>query len=379
MKAAITSFVHNKVQIILTEVDEPGEICVVQRSIGDNHLQKISSQISISNSRSLILPWDISFLFQPGKKLKLLYTTQHRQELVDFDVSGLFSSLRPLQADLVKELPGSIQRIAACTICYNEDFIIKKWAQHYGGLLGYENLYVIDDGSDTPVAELLSGLPVNITRIPRTSFDSWRLVRTLGYMQRVLLETYDLVITSDSDEFVVCVHDDPDMDLAAYLRTLNPADMVNVAPVGFDLVHSRSREQDIDPERPVVEQRKYVMRCTGFDKPIISSVPTSFMPGLHNAYFPKRVDNNLLLLHVRAFDYNFAVNKLNRYKNTEWSEYDLKTGLAFHQRQKIDELDAGFENFDKMIDGIDIQKKMSDLENKEFGLLDDSIRRHFTI
>ena len=378
MKAKVLSYTKDMMYLMISDVKSPGEICIVQTSSGGG-VYSVSGQLPIAGSMALTVPWGIGSLAGDGNELKILYRSGNYSELVSIDSKALISTLQPLQAEIAKDIPDSIRSIAACTICYNEDFIIKKWAHHYGKMLGYENLYIIDDGSDIPVAQILEELPVNITRVPRTTFDSWRLVRTLGLMQRMLLETYDLVITSDSDEFIVSNDANSSLDLVTYLKSKNPKDMLNVAPVGYDLLHSRSLEENLDADYPILSQRKYVQRSTGFDKPVISSVPTSFMPGLHNSYFPKKVDANLLLLHVRTFDYKFAVEKLNRYKSTAWSEHDLKTGLAFHQRQKLDELDSYFKTIDDMISNIDLTKNLCDLDNQEVSVLDENIKSKFSI
>jgi hypothetical protein len=375
MKASISSFIHNKVQLSITEVPQPGEISVVQKN-GPSGYTVLTGAIQIAGNMSLTLPWSITDLLQEGKEFKIFFSAGSYRELVDIDVVGLLSTIQLMQVGVSKEIPSSVQRIAACTICYNEDFIIKKWAEYYGGILGFENLFIVDDGSDTPVSEILAGLPVNITRVPRTSFDTWRLVRTIGALQRVLLETYDVVISMDSDEFIVLNYDNPECDFpdfSEYLKSIQPENLINVATVGFHVIHSRSHEPDLDNARPVMTQRKYVRRVLGFDKPLISSIPTSFGPGLHLSYFPKKVDNNLILLHLRYFDYNFAVSKLIRYQNTAWSEYDLQQGYSHHQRAKIDECNAEFESFSTDIAAIDASKYFMDLGSGEYGVLSESL------
>lgn len=367
MKATVSSYCRDKIYLLVTEVDRPGEMLVVGTN-GPDRLTILTNPIALTGSMALTLNWAVADILK--NKIRLLYRHDNMEELVDIDLSEVVGTILPMQAGMDKPRPEKIERIAALTICYNEDLIIRKWAEYYGRVFGYENLFIIDDGSDTPVSTVLAGLPVNITRIPRTTFDSWRLVRTLAYMQRVLLETYDLVLTADSDEFMTCNSHDPALDLKTYLMSQDPENYINVAPVGFDMVHDRAKEPPLDLSRPIAAQRNYVRRSQGFDKPVLSTVPTSFYPGLHQSYFPKRVDTNITLLHFRVFDYDFAINKLMRYNNTQWSENDLKTGLAFHQRWKVEELDKAFTKITSDVDAIDPAKPMLALAEGEAGLLD---------
>ena len=42
-------------------------------------------------------------------------------------------------------------KIAAVTHVRNDDFYLGKWVDHYGRLLGRENLHILLDGADTPM------------------------------------------------------------------------------------------------------------------------------------------------------------------------------------------------------------------------------------
>lgn len=371
MKATINSFISSAVSLHISDVTSVGEVYVIRET--DRYCYVfLTGACEISGDISLSIPYSINDIV--NSNIKLMYKHNNTQTIVPISFTNLVSTLQPMQAGLSKELPSSINKIAACTICYNEEYIIKKWVAHYGSMLGYENLFIIDDGSDTPVSELFDGVPVNVIRSPRALFDSWRLVRTLGFMQRMLLETYDLVITCDSDEFIICNDDDPSVNVVSYLKSKSPNELINLAPIGFDLVYSKKREADLDETKTIFSQRKYVVRNKiYFDKPLISTEPTSFLAGLHNSYFPKKVDSKLLMIHVRMFDYNFAVNKLSRYKNTSWCEHDLKTGQAFHQRQKIEELDQSFEEIDRKIDLITSHKTLSQMVDGEAGVIDNNL------
>jgi hypothetical protein len=237
-----------------------------------------------------------------------------------------------------KPLAQQAQRVAALTIAFNEDFILAKWCQHYGEMLGYEHLYVIDDGSDVNPREYLPAA-VNVFRQPRTHFDSWRLCRSLSQMQRLLLETYEVVLVLDSDEFLVTARDDCRNALEHIVRTYPFADG-RLRPRGWELIHCRSREGDLDAERPIVEQRGYLLRADMFDKPCVTREDVSLFPGNHHCYESSCRDESLQLIHMRWFDVRFAIAKGLRYSKTSWSTLDLAMGLSFHQRMTAQEIES---------------------------------------
>ncbi|MBV8156265.1 MAG: hypothetical protein JO278_01335, partial [Dyella sp.] len=62
-------------------------------------------------------------------------------------------------------------KVAAFTMVYNESLNLPIWLRYYGSLLGRENLFVLDDGSDDRSTETLS---CNRIRLPRCDKDEVR-------------------------------------------------------------------------------------------------------------------------------------------------------------------------------------------------------------
>ncbi|HEY4042180.1 MAG TPA: hypothetical protein VGM32_10120 [Rhodopila sp.] len=218
-------------------------------------------------------------------------------------------------------------RLAAFTIVYNEYTVLPLWAQYYGSQFGESNLYIIDQGSERPYGGLHPD--INIIRLPRDAFDNWLIARVVAFFQRFLLESYDTVLYTDSDEFVCA---SPEVlagrSLSDFLLRL-PVPIGR--PRGYNLVHDISRESAYDPSCPVLSQRRSVMRWRGGDKPLISRTPVSWLPGFHHASEGSVEIPGLYLLHLRYFDLDAALAKGGHYRASNWNRDDLDKGLGGHQ------------------------------------------------
>lgn len=240
-------------------------------------------------------------------------------------------------------------RIAALTIAYNEFVMLPLWARYYEKYFGAENLFVIDQSSDGIYDNILPR-GVNIIRIPRDAFDNWLIVRLVATMQRFLLESYDSVLYTDSDEFVCA---SPDVlagrDLRQFLLELK-------APVGitrgYDLHHDMPREPPYDASRPVLDQRRVIRYQPMMDKPVVSRLPLNWIPGFHSAREGGMPVPGLYMLHLRWFDLDQALNKGARYRASKWSQIDIERRLAEYQRdedaQVIDRFKAWANSFARL-------------------------------
>jgi hypothetical protein len=99
-------------------------------------------------------------------------------------------------------------RVACVMMQRNEDLCLQPWLVWHGHLFGFENLYIIDHGSeDRSVQEILSrfeALGVHIMRMPATADYRRKAEYTIGIMQ--ILQKgggYDFLLPLDCDEFVV--------------------------------------------------------------------------------------------------------------------------------------------------------------------------------
>lgn len=347
MKVRITLLNSEQCQVLLTETPKQGLVMVC--ATDPTGSETILGRFDLSGTD---LPIAVPMGFDRHEDLSRLVLHEYSSDSQRAYTHTLSAALvrwlmsrQVLHANVYREPRKAVQRIAAVTIAYNEDFILPKWVDYYGKQLGCENLYVIDDGSDVKPRTYLPPA-VNVVQQPRTSFDSWRLSRSLGIFQRLLLETYDVVIVTDSDEFIV-VADPRFRDLREYLMALDITRPRRLVPTGWELTHLRSSQAPLDLSRPIVEQRKSLLRNEVMDKVAIFNESVSFTPGQHRCYEKTERAEDLHLIHLRFFDYDFSRRKLERYRSTQWAAGDLAAGLSFHQRKEFSELDEEFAGFER--------------------------------
>lgn len=131
-------------------------------------------------------------------------------------------------------------KICAITMVYRDYWALAQWIRHYSAHLGIENLYVVVHGPDPKVNEIARG--ANIWTIPRDSLEGFdkRRNRMLNHFQAGLLQFYDWVIRTDTDELIRV---DPDLhgSLEQLLgRTTDDA----VFAIGLN-VFEQAEEQDM--------------------------------------------------------------------------------------------------------------------------------------
>jgi len=96
-------------------------------------------------------------------------------------------------------------KICAITMVYKDYWALEQWYRHYGGYIGYRNLYVISHGYDPEIQRICPDASViNIPREELRNFDRVR-ARVINGIQSGLGNLYDWVIQTDADE-LVCIN-----------------------------------------------------------------------------------------------------------------------------------------------------------------------------
>lgn len=195
-----------------------------------------------------------------------------------------------------------MKKIAAITMARNDDFFLEKWIDYYGTQLGTENLYISLDGEDQNIPKNKGKATVtHCKRIPGQVVAAEK--RRLAHLSEAaanLLETYDLVIGTDADEFLIV---DPlcGKSLAEYLSKIKCC--TSVSGLGLDVGQNTHIEQAIDGSLPFLSQRSFALVSSRYTKPVVISKPVRWGAGFHrvkNHNF--RIDKNLYLLHFGCFD-----------------------------------------------------------------------------
>lgn len=196
--------------------------------------------------------------------------------------------------------PGEPLRIAAITFCRDEGRMLPLWIRYYGGQLGVENLYVVDDNSEDGSTD---DLPCDVLRIPPIRggrFNSTRMAM-VGNLGRALLAVYDVVLFCDTDEFIV---PDPDKwpGLKAYIEAKSEEGVNAVGSLGFNVVHDVGSEPPLDLTQPLLGQRQLAKFLPLMCKPAIKWVPAHWSDGTHGVRTPYAVDPDLWMFHMKYAD-----------------------------------------------------------------------------
>lgn len=183
---------------------------------------------------------------------------------------------------------------------------------YYGAQLGYENLYVLLDGTDQELPECSD--KVHVLKVERKAEEMTRADRTrialINKKAAALFELgYDLVIGCDADEFLV-VDPNAGKSLAQYL---SDADIkVSLSGLGMDVGQKEDEEGALNPSQGFLSQRSYALLDSQYTKPVVKAVPKPWGAGFHRI---KRcnyhIDKNLYLFHFGSVDRSMLMAKFS--------------------------------------------------------------------
>lgn len=217
-------------------------------------------------------------------------------------------------------------KIAAITMVFNERVFLPIWLNYYGPKLGYENLFVIDDGSND--GSTSDSRIINLIEKTRSSLDEEDRAKLVSCFHEELLGFYDLVIYTDADELIVV---DPSLGVSLK-EYLSADDRQYKTLIGLNVLHRHEREAEIDFDKPLFEQRHFVQFAVGHCKPLISKIPIRWGAGFHWSQFEPQYDLNLFLFHLRAMDLGVSKEKIKTLNALQFSTNALAKRHSFHFR-----------------------------------------------
>ena len=216
-----------------------------------------------------------------------------------------------------------LKKIAAITMARND--VLSRWVEYYGHELGKENLYIILDGTDQDAPK--NAIGANIIKLPHTDMsraagDKYRIGK-INELANELFKTYDIVIGCDSDEFLI-VDPNTKKSLREYLSELKYK--TTVSGLGFDIGQNTKKEKQINPSKPMLEQREYALLSTRYTKPVVLFRPASWGSGFHHIKGKNfHIDKNLYLLHFGAVDMNMLIKKAEK-RGADWVNHLHRRG-----------------------------------------------------
>jgi hypothetical protein len=199
-------------------------------------------------------------------------------------------------------------RVAVLTVARDEAEMLPRWISYYGGQFGVQNLIVIDDNSTDGSTD---DLPCTVHRIPGFPpgmFEKTR-IRLVSGLAQGLLQTYDVVIFTDTDEFIVpdpAKHD----GLLAYLAA-KPEPTVH-ASYALNVIHHVGAEGVLDPALPVLGQRNFAKFARVMCKPSIKRIPAAWRLASHGIAAPYLPDPDLWMFHLKFADLDSLRDRADR-------------------------------------------------------------------
>jgi Glycosyl transferase family 2 len=214
---------------------------------------------------------------------------------------------------------------AVLTMVYNEPVFLPIWLRYYSRFFPPEDIYVLDHRSDD--GSTAAGGFVRVPLDHETNDDLFRVEASERH-QRDLLERYDVVLTTDVDEIVA--PDPARGTLRDYIDAFHD-DFVNC--VGYELLHMKNSEPTLSLDRLIFRQRRYWYRNPGYDKPLLATVPLSWVPGFHTRTDNERKpDPTLRLIHLHRMDYGICLDRHRARQEREFAPTDLDVGRGYHDR-----------------------------------------------
>lgn len=217
------------------------------------------------------------------------------------------------------------KRIAAITMARNDEFFLTRWIEYYGAQFGPENLYIYLDGTDQKIPENAGW--AHIEKLPHTDLsraagDKYR-IGLMNDLARELLETYDIVIGCDCDEFLI-IDPKTNKTLAKYLSEIQIKN--TVSGLGLDVGQNMKTESVLDTKKPILHQREYALLSTRYTKPVVKTAPLDWGSGFHSISGHNfHIDKNLYLLHFGAVDMQMLLDKAKS-RGPDWVNHLHRRG-----------------------------------------------------
>lgn len=206
--------------------------------------------------------------------------------------------------------------VAALTMVRNERAMLPRWVNHYAAQCGgADHLLVIDDNSTDGSTD---DLPCPVVRIPpltKGHFEPSRL-SLLSKFAAGLLEAYDAVLFTDADEFLVA---EPEKYPTLVDLVADRPDEPVLGAMGLNLVHHLGVEAALDPELPLLAQRRLAKFIPLMCKPAVKRVNAPWTAASHGVKgTPYRIDPDLYMFHAK------------------FSDRDALRAAADHRREMVD-------------------------------------------
>jgi hypothetical protein len=250
----------------------------------------------------------------------------------------------------MNSVQSSSKSVAVITDVTSTGFFFPIWKRYYGGIFGSENLFLLTyRGLKAQFKDVDVG---NVWELNSLYNDSVR-AKAVTHFVSLLLESYDVVIRCDVDEFLF-----PPLSLYAGLADfIEKNTLPYVTAIGIDLVEMPG-EPELDLNSQIlIKQRKMGILSSPLHKTSVTTVPIVWAAGFHAAnVFPRF--SNLYNIHLKFADIA-GRTKWNRFMQeslaSESKEYSYFVSSSQH-----------LENHQARYAGLPIVNLLSDRLVSEF-------------
>ena len=245
-----------------------------------------------------------------------------------------FSSMQQIKSDVHEAVERSW---AVFTVLRNEKRFLPYWIRYYEKYFKPDDMYIIDNDSSDGCTNGLASKGFNVIHAHREAFYDHRwLVELVRETTRVLLSKgYKRVIFCEIDELIVPSLDIYPNGLSDYRSRMNTS---SVAVTAWHIVHDWNNETELDFSAPVLAQRKWALRDSTYDKPLIVDRPLHWVVGFHTASEEVARDEHLMMFHLKRMDANYTIERTSFLAKQSYLATDVSQGLGVQHRFVGEEL-----------------------------------------
>ncbi|MGZ4954863.1 MAG: glycosyltransferase family 2 protein [Bacteroidia bacterium] len=252
-------------------------------------------------------------------------------EKIQFTPKLLSSSYDPVALSCKRvKLPEKVGHVAIFTQAFDEGDMLLYWEAFYGKMVGYENLYVLNNGgTDGSCARLNE--KTTVINMPAGPVDHDHFAQAHGYFQRFLLLKYEWVMKTDTDEFIVC-----EGDLVETLK--NSSHGIYAPETAVAVIHDKDNEAAFNFTGSVCEQRKHFVNDGSLlIRPTITSVPTTWTSGNHKSQENFSTLPGFFTVHLKYFDFDFLLSKNSKWALMKQTPHEEKTCVQISILSEMDQ------------------------------------------
>ncbi len=221
---------------------------------------------------------------------------------------------------------------AVFTIAQSETYFLRKWAHHYREQMGPDaDLYVLNHLSalaeyDAFLEELQHVYKLKILDVGHTdSYQAFWLARVITRFQQFLKTSYEIVIHSSVDQYLVS----PDMKLCDYLHGWwrQAGEMVAI-PQGYEIVQAPN-EKPLELDRPWLAQRQWYTPSQDLCRPAVAGRELFYghkARTASNVPASQRPEPGLFLLHAHRIDHALCLQRHRQISCRPWLSEDRQRG-----------------------------------------------------